>query len=122
MTPIGTHSLSAANNAAVISSATASSGSQIWFSTDQAGSSPIESDLLQFSSGSSVFLCNALIPAISSLSGATIYLHVGDKPGSITGNPYPADFTAVYPLISDFDDATTNNLDGTAFGIVKVRD
>ncbi|NBQ50589.1 MAG: hypothetical protein EBY40_07670, partial [Marivivens sp.] len=111
---VGTAALSAAQNTAVFAADTGS-GADVWFSSDQAGTLPINAKLKHWSDANSTFAFDVKIASISAVSGAAIYLHVGSKPGGYGTDAYDAD-TALVMSDDDFTDLTTNGNDGTGAG------
>ncbi len=116
----GTHSLTSAQNSAVFSTSTSSTGADVWFSSDEDGSTPIAADIYYWDDASSVFKAKVAAGALSSVTGGTIYLHVGNKPGGVSGDPYPATVEGVYPLADSLNDQSSNGNNLTASGGLTV--
>ena len=112
---IGTHSLASDVNTAIFAE-DSGSGADVWFSSDSGGTVPIAADLYYWSDGDSEFAAKVAAGSLSASTGGTIYLHVGGKPGGYDTDPYLAASLGRLPLASDFNDRTTNNLDGTGNG------
>jgi hypothetical protein len=91
-------------------------GADVWFSSDEAGTLPIDAKLVYWDDASSKFAFDVEITSISAVTGATIYLQVGSKPGGYGTDPYKAAATARLPMATDFDDLTSNGYDGTGSG------
>lgn len=115
---VGTASVPTAVNTAIFSADT-SSGSDVWFSSDAAGATPIAAKLIYWSDADSVFAFDVAAGSLSATTGATIYLHVGDKPGSYDTDPYPATVEVVMSD-EDFTNLTNNTNDGTGGGGVAA--
>ena len=114
-TRVGTASITTAQNTAIMSTDTGN-GADVWFSSDEAGTLPIDAKLVYWDDATSKFAFDVEITSVSAVSGATIYLQVGSKPGGYGTDPYKATVDAVAPLASDFDDLTSNGNDGSGFG------
>ena len=114
-TRVGTASISTAQNTAIMSTDTGN-GADVWFSSDEAGTLPIDAKLVYWDDASSKFAFDVEITSISAVTGATIYLQVGSKPGGYGTDPYKAAATARLPMATDFDDLTSNGYDGTGSG------
>jgi len=112
-------SVGAASNADIFAAAS-TGGTDVWFSSDRAGTSPINAKLIYWSDSNSVFAFEVAIAIISAIIGAKIYLQVGSMPGGYGTDPYPATVDAVYPLASSFDDASSNANNATASGGVTA--
>ncbi|MDB4261465.1 LamG domain-containing protein [bacterium] len=114
-TRVSTVSVGAAVNTAIFSTDTGSGG-DVWFSSDQAGTLPINATLVHWDDPGSKFAFDVKIGTVSATSGASIYLHVGSKPGGYGTDAYDANTIASLPLTSDFLDLTSNSNDGTGVG------
>jgi hypothetical protein len=118
-TRVGTASISTAQNTAIMSTDTGN-GADVWFSSDEAGTLPIDAKLVYWDDSTSKFAFDVEITSVSAVSGATIYLHVGSKPGGYGDDPYPVTAEGVYPLADSLDDQTSNGNDLTAFNGLTV--
>lgn len=116
---ISTQSVGSTVNAAIFT-ADSGSGADVWFSSDAAGSTAIDARLIYWSDGDSEFAFDVEVALASASTGATFYLQVGDKPGGYGTNAYDSDFLGLWPLMSDFDDYTTNGEDGTGQGGISA--
>ena len=116
---ISTVSVGAAANSAIMST-DSNAGADVWFSSDAAGTLPLAAKLVYWSDGDSEFKFKVYFGSVSAVSGATVYLHVGSKPGGISTDPFPATAEVRAPMISDFADITSNGNDGTGAGGVAA--
>ena len=118
-TRVGTASISTAQNTAIMSTDTGN-GADVWFSSDEAGTLPIDAKLVYWDDATSKFAFDVEITSVSAVSGATIYLQVGSKPGGYGDDPYRAAMDGVYEQASDFNDLTSNSNNGTTSGGVTA--
>lgn len=118
-TRVGTASISTADNTAIMSTDTGS-GADVWFSSDEAGTLPISADIFYWDDAGSVFGTETKITSVSAVSGATVYLQVGSKPGGYDADPYPTAQTLFAPLCTNLNDRTANSNDGVDVGSVTV--
>lgn len=95
------------------------SGADVWFSSDEAGSSPIDAKLLYWSDADSKFGFDVEIASVSSVGGATIYLQVGGKPVGYGTDPYDASTEVRSPLMDSLDDVAAS-LTGTSSGTATL--
>ena len=109
---ISTVSVGAAANSAIMST-DSGSGADVWFSSDAAGTLPLAAKLVHWSDGDSEFKFKVYFGSVSAVSGATVYLHVGSKPGAISTDPFDANTITSQSGHADFDDLTSNGNDGT---------
>jgi len=116
---ISTVSVGAAANSAIMST-DSGSGADVWFSSDTAGTLPLAAKLVYWSDGDSKFKFKVYFGSISAVSGATVYLHVGSKPGGISTDPMGATKFLSAPLIADFADDSGEGNDGTGAGGVAA--
>jgi len=118
-TRVGTASISTAQNTAIFSTDTGN-GADVWFSSDEAGTLPIDAKLVYWDDATSKFAFDVEITSVSAVTGATIYLQVGSKPGGYGDDPYRAAMDGVYEQASDFNDLTSNSNNGTTSGGVTA--
>lgn len=110
---VSTLSVGSTVNAAIFA-ADSGSGADVWASSDEAGSSQIGLKLVHWSDADSEFAVDIAGASLSAVSDTVVYLQVGSNPGA--SDPYPASAELVAPLISDFNDLTSNGNNGTGNG------